>query len=72
MSTTGSLWLKAAAERSLARRHPWVFSGAVTRVEGNPQPGDTVGWAGTTYTVRDVVELAPDGVVIAAHVIVSV
>ena len=42
MSTTKSVWLKAAAERSLARRHPWVFSGAVTRVEGDPQPGDTV------------------------------
>ena len=27
---------------SLKRRHPWVFSGAVARVEGNPAPGETV------------------------------
>ena len=40
--TPSSLWLKPAAERSLARRHPWVFSGAVTRVEGSPAAGDTV------------------------------
>ena len=28
--------------RSLARRHPWVFSGAIAHVEGAPGPGDTV------------------------------
>ncbi|MDO8392202.1 MAG: class I SAM-dependent methyltransferase [Actinomycetota bacterium] len=42
MPPTSSVWLKPAAERSLARRHPWVFSGAVTRVEGSPEAGDTV------------------------------
>ena len=34
--------LKAGREKSLRRRHPWVFSGAVDRVEGNPSSGDTV------------------------------
>jgi 23S rRNA (cytosine1962-C5)-methyltransferase len=34
--------LKAGKEKSLLRRHPWVFSGAVARVEGAPAPGDTV------------------------------
>lgn len=34
--------LKPGRERSLQRRHPWVFSGAVERVEGTPGPGDTV------------------------------
>lgn len=29
-------------EKSLLRRHPWVFSGAVARVEGRARPGDTV------------------------------
>ncbi len=29
-------------ERSLARRHPWVFSGSVARVDGSPGSGDTV------------------------------
>jgi len=26
----------------LLRRHPWVFSGAIARVDGSPEPGDTV------------------------------
>lgn len=34
--------LKPGKEKSLLRRHPWVFSGAVARVEGAPAPGDTV------------------------------
>jgi 23S rRNA (cytosine1962-C5)-methyltransferase len=36
------LWLKPGRERSLRRRHPWVFSGAVERVEGKPDAGATV------------------------------
>lgn len=34
--------LKAGREKSLARRHPWIYSGAIERVEGEPAPGDTV------------------------------
>ncbi len=34
--------LKPGRERSLLRRHPWVFSGAVGRVEGKPAAGETV------------------------------
>jgi len=34
--------LKAGREKSLRHRHPWVFSGAVESVEGNPAKGDTV------------------------------
>jgi 23S rRNA (cytosine1962-C5)-methyltransferase len=37
-----SLRLKAGREKSLLRRHPWIFSGAVERVDGGAQPGDTV------------------------------
>lgn len=29
-------------EKSLLRRHPWVFSGAVAKVDGRARPGDTV------------------------------
>ena len=29
-------------EKAIGRRHPWVFSGAVHRVEGNPAEGDIV------------------------------
>jgi 23S rRNA (cytosine1962-C5)-methyltransferase len=36
------LILKPGREKSLLRRHPWVFSGAVARMEGNPESGDTV------------------------------
>jgi 23S rRNA (cytosine1962-C5)-methyltransferase len=37
-----ALVLKAGREKSLLRRHPWVFSGAVERVDGEPGAGDTV------------------------------
>ncbi|HEY5876002.1 MAG TPA: class I SAM-dependent rRNA methyltransferase, partial [Ilumatobacteraceae bacterium] len=37
-----SLRLRAGRERSLKRRHPWIFSGSVARVAGRPEPGDTV------------------------------
>jgi len=36
------LILKPAREKSLLRRHPWVFSGAVERIEGRADSGDTV------------------------------
>ncbi len=36
------LILKPGREKSLKRRHPWIFSGAVARLEGSPQSGDTV------------------------------
>lgn len=29
-------------EKAILRRHPWVFSGAVKRIEGQPQEGDLV------------------------------
>ena len=34
--------LKAGREKSLKRRHPWVFSGAIEKVVGEPRSGDTV------------------------------
>jgi 23S rRNA (cytosine1962-C5)-methyltransferase len=39
---SGRLVLGPRRDRSLRRRHPWVFSGAVLTVEGAPAPGDTV------------------------------
>ena len=36
------LTLKPGRAKSLLRRHPWIFSGAVARVNGNPAPGATV------------------------------
>ena len=37
-----SLLLKPGREKSLLRRHPWIFSGAIERVQGSPQRGDTL------------------------------
>jgi 23S rRNA (cytosine1962-C5)-methyltransferase len=37
-----TLILKPGREKSLRRRHPWVFSGAVAKVQGQPEAGDTV------------------------------
>ena len=34
--------LKKGREKSVKNRHPWIFSGAIQRVEGNPQNGDIV------------------------------
>ena len=34
--------LKKGREKSLLRRHPWIFSGAVERIEGAPVSGETV------------------------------
>lgn len=42
MSDRATLRLKAGRDRSLRRHHPWIMSGSVDRVTGNPQPGDTV------------------------------
>jgi 23S rRNA (cytosine1962-C5)-methyltransferase len=36
------LILKPGREKSLLRRHPWVFSGAVAQVRGEPEAGATV------------------------------
>ena len=36
------LTLRPSRERSLNRRHPWIFSGGVARLDGNPDPGATV------------------------------
>jgi 23S rRNA (cytosine1962-C5)-methyltransferase len=37
-----NLLLKKGREKSLRRRHPWIFSGAVDKVDGKPAPGYTV------------------------------
>jgi 23S rRNA (cytosine1962-C5)-methyltransferase len=37
-----ALVLKKGREKSLKRRHPWIFSGAIERVLGKPRAGDTV------------------------------
>ena len=36
------VFLKPGKEESLKRFHPWVFSGAIARVEGDPEEGEVV------------------------------
>ncbi|HEX8988301.1 MAG TPA: class I SAM-dependent methyltransferase [Rhodocyclaceae bacterium] len=36
------LILHPGKEKSVLRRHPWIFAGAVDRLEGRARPGDTV------------------------------
>jgi len=37
-----SVILKKAADSFIKRKHPWIFSGAIEKVEGNPSNGQTV------------------------------
>ena len=47
MSKYPSLFLKNDREKSVLYRHPWIFSGAVEKVSGDPASGETV-------AVRDI------------------
>ncbi len=40
--TTSKVYLKAGKEESLKRFHPWIFSGAIARIENKPQEGEVV------------------------------
>jgi 23S rRNA (cytosine1962-C5)-methyltransferase len=54
---TAKIHLKIGREKSLLRKHPWVFSGAIGRVEGDPGSGDTV----------EIVNAAGDFLALAAY-----
>ena len=41
-STLPTITLQDSREKSLKRRHPWIFSKAVKHVSGKPENGDTV------------------------------
>lgn len=36
------VYLKSGKEESLKRFHPWVFSGAISRIDGEPEEGEVV------------------------------
>ncbi len=42
MSSTPSVYLRPDRLKAVVRRHPWVYSGAVGRVEGDPPDGSVV------------------------------
>lgn len=37
-----TLFLKPGREKSILRKHPWVFSGAVRNITGDPKTGDVI------------------------------
>lgn len=59
------LILKPGREKSLKRRHPWVFSGAVAKVQGNPGPGETVAIGSATGEFLAVAAYSPQSQIIA-------
>jgi 23S rRNA (cytosine1962-C5)-methyltransferase len=59
------LILKAGREKSLKRRHPWVFSGAVAKVHGSPGPGETVGVWSATGEFLAVAAYSPESQIVA-------
>ena len=36
------IYLKVSREKSLLRKHPWIFSQAINKIKGKPMLGDTV------------------------------
>ena len=59
------LILKAGREKSLKRRHPWVFSGAMAKVQGKPGPGETIGVWSATGEFLAVAAYSPESQIVA-------
>jgi len=55
-----ALVLKPGREKSLKRRHPWIFSGAIGRVAGKPGAGDTVEVKSAEGAVLALAAYSPD------------
>ena len=59
------LILKPGREKSLKRRHPWVFSGAVAKLQGTPGPGETIGVWSATGEFLAIAAYSPDSQIVA-------
>ena len=55
-----ALILKPGREKSLKRRHPWIFSGAIERVAGSPKSGDTVEVRSSDGATLAIAAYSPD------------
>ena len=42
MAVAVKVILKPGKEQSLLRFHPWIFSGAIQKIDGSPEEGDVV------------------------------
>ena len=74
--------ITGTAVRAMGNPHRYTALGLVeskaptlifvpTTYGDTPEPGDVVTWESEEYTVRDVEAAAPDGVTIAARVIIE-
>ena len=57
---TGVVVLRKGRERSVALAHPWVLSGSVVRVEGEPEAGDVVALHDESGAVLGFGDFDPD------------
>jgi len=57
--------LKSGREKSLLRRHPWIFSGAIERIDGAPVSGNTLPVRDTTGNFLAWVACNPDSQITA-------
>jgi len=65
VANLNKLILKAGREKSLKRRHPWVFSGAMAKVQGSPAPGETVAVWSATGEFLAVAAYSPESQIVA-------
>jgi 23S rRNA (cytosine1962-C5)-methyltransferase len=42
MRSINSIILKPGREKSVLQKHPWIFSGAIAKIEGTPSPGEII------------------------------
>src|SRR5215475_140740 len=59
------LILKPGREKSLLRRHPWIFSGAVQRIEGDPGSGETIEVRASTEACLGWAAYSPSSQIVA-------
>lgn len=59
-STLPKLVLKPGREKSLKRRHPWVFSGAIARLDGEPEAGATIAVRSATGETLALAAYSPE------------
>ena len=57
---TATLTLRAGKERSLLRRHPWVYDSAIQTLKGAPASGDTVAVLGADGTFLAWAAFSPE------------
>ena len=59
------LVLKPGREKSLKRHHPWVFSGAVAKVTGKPESGETIEIHSSTGEFLAIAAYSPQSQIVA-------